>query len=75
MGNPMQNQTDAMTPNELLKCYYRMDTKRQTQLLAYAVELREERHTERHTAKRPLGRRHEDPPKSWPGRGWTSDDG
>jgi hypothetical protein len=53
--NPVQNQTDAMTPNELLKCYYRMDTKRQTQLLAYAME----RHTERRTAKRLLGRRHE----------------
>ena len=54
MGNPMQDATDAMTPNELLKCYYRLDTKRQTQLLAYAVELREERRTERYTAKRAL---------------------
>jgi hypothetical protein len=56
MGNPMQSQTDAMTPNELLKCYYRMDTKRQTQLLAYAVELRRERRAELHTAKRTLVR-------------------
>jgi hypothetical protein len=52
MGNPMQDETDAMTPNELLKCYYRMDTKRQTQLLAYAVELREERRTERRSGRR-----------------------
>jgi hypothetical protein len=56
MGNPMQVQTDAMTPAELLKCYYRLDTKRQTELLAYVVELREERRdelrTRRRTAKR-----------------------
>jgi hypothetical protein len=68
VGNPTQDETDAMTPNELLKCYYRMDTKRQTQILAYAVELREERRvelrsqrrvelrSERRTAKRPPAR-------------------
>ena len=60
MGNPMQDATSAMTPNELLKCYYRLDAKRNTQLLAYAVELREERRMERrmerHTAKRALAR-------------------
>jgi hypothetical protein len=56
MGNPMQVRTDALTPAELLKCYYRLDPQRQTELLAYAVELREERReelrTERRTAKR-----------------------
>jgi hypothetical protein len=48
----MQDETSAVTPNELLKCYYRMDTKRQTQILAYAVELREERLTELRSQRR-----------------------
>jgi hypothetical protein len=60
MGNPMQDETDAMTAAEFLKDYNALGTLRREDLLAYFEErrtqLRSQRrvelHSERHTAKR-----------------------